>query len=376
MSKKVLFIDRDGTIIQEPPVDFQVDSLEKLAFIPGAISNLAKISLLDYEIAMVTNQDGLGTSSFPEADFRAPHDKMMGILTGEDVRFDEIFIDKSFPEEQLPTRKPGTAMLNKYINNPNYDLTNSYVIGDRITDIQLAKNLNCKGILFQEKERGYEMIEEAGLSESCCLVSNSWKDIYCFLRKDDRTAEIHRITRETDIRVLIDLDEGLMSHINTGLRFFDHMLDQIVHHANISLDIEAKGDLDVDEHHLIEDIGIVLGQSVKQALGNKLGLERYGFVLPMDESRAQVLIDFGGRISFEWEASFKREKIGDMPCEMFKHFFKSFCEGATCNLHIIASGENEHHKIEAIFKAFARALKMAVKRDPLLNYLPSSKGAL
>ncbi|MGL5317826.1 MAG: bifunctional histidinol-phosphatase/imidazoleglycerol-phosphate dehydratase HisB [Bacteroidales bacterium] len=376
MPKKVLFIDRDGTIIKEPPVDFQVDSLEKLEFIPGAITHLSRLSLLDYEIAMVTNQDGLGTPSFPEADFWVPQNKMMQILTGEKVRFDEVFIDKSFPEEQLPTRKPGTAMLHKYISNTQYDLANSYVIGDRITDIQLAKNLGCKGILFQNLETGRKMIQHEMLSDYCTLISDSWEEIYQLLRSGDRVATIHRQTKETDIRLTLDLDGNQSSFIHTGLRFFDHMLDQIVHHAKISVNLEAQGDLDVDEHHLIEDIGIVLGKAVHEALGSKLGLERYGFALPMDESSAQVLIDFGGRISFEWEAKFQREKIGDMPCEMFKHFFKSFCEGAVCNLHIKATGENEHHKIEGIFKAFARALKMAIRRDPYSNYLPSSKGAL
>lgn len=376
MTKKVLFIDRDGTIIQEPPIDFQVDSLEKLDFIPGAITNLARIALLDFELAMVTNQDGLGTDSFPEEDFHKPHNKMMQILKGENARFDEIFIDRSFPEEHLPTRKPGTGMLHKYLDNPEYNLTESFVIGDRITDIQLAKNLGCKGILFQKPETGYEMVEEAELNNICVLITNSWDTIYRFIRNQDRTASINRKTKETDISLTIDLDGELPSHIETGLRFFDHMLDQIVHHAGISLSLHAKGDLDVDEHHLTEDVGIVLGKAVHQALGNKLGLERYGFALPMDESSAQVLIDFGGRISFEWEAKFTRERIGDMPCEMFKHFFKSFCEGAVCNLHIKATGENEHHKIEAIFKAFARALKMAIRRDPYSNYLPSSKGAI
>ncbi|MGL4331395.1 MAG: bifunctional histidinol-phosphatase/imidazoleglycerol-phosphate dehydratase HisB [Bacteroidales bacterium] len=376
MAKKVLFIDRDGTIIKEPPIDFQVDSLEKLEFIPGAITNLARLALLDFELVMVTNQDGLGTESFPENDFWGPHNKMMQILKGENAGFHDVFIDKSFPEEQQPTRKPGTAMLHKYTNNPEYNLSESYVIGDRITDIQLAKNLGCKGIFFQDYENGYEKIGEADLFDSCALITDSWDKIYQYIRNDDRVATIHRQTKETDISLTIDLDGNQTSHIATGLHFFDHMLDQIVHHAKISVNLQAKGDLHVDEHHLIEDVGIVFGKAVYEALGNKLGLERYGFALPMDESSAEVLIDFGGRISFEWDAKFTREKIGDVPCEMFKHFFKSFCEGAVCNLHIRACGENEHHKIEAIFKAFARALRMAIRRDPYSNYLPSSKGAL
>lgn len=376
MKRKVLFIDRDGTIIEEPPVDFQVDSFEKLRFIPGAILNLAKLNLLDFEIVMVTNQDGLGTDSFPENTFLGPHNKMIEILDSAEAHFDAIYIDKSFPEENLSTRKPGTGMLTKYFDEEKYDLPNSYVIGDRITDVELAKNLGCKAILFREPAEGRTLAEKHDLLNTCALITQSWDRVYAHIRNGDRTATIIRQTKETDIQLSIDLDGDLPSSVNTGLKFLDHMLEQIVHHAGISILLEAEGDLHVDEHHTIEDIGIVLGKAIKKALGDKRGIERYGFALPMDESSAHVLIDFGGRISFEWEACFKREKIGDVPTEMFKHFFKSFVQGAECNLHISAVGENEHHKIEGIFKAFARALKMAIKKDPLSNYLPSSKGSL
>lgn len=376
MKRKVLFIDRDGTIIEEPPVDFQVDSFEKLRFIPGAILNLAKLNLLDFEIVMVTNQDGLGTESFPEHTFLGPHTKMIEILDSAEAHFDAIYIDKSFPEENLPTRKPGTGMLTTYFNEEKYDLANSYVIGDRITDVELAKNLGCKAILFREPVEGRELAETHELLSYCALITQSWDRVYAHIRNGDRTATLVRQTKETDIQLSIDLDGDLPSSVHTGLRFLDHMLEQIVHHAGISVLLDVDGDLDVDEHHTIEDIGIVLGKAIKKALGDKRGIERYGFALPMDESQAQVLIDFGGRVSFEWEADFRRERIGDVATEMFKHFFKSFAQGAECNLHIKASGENEHHKIEGIFKAFARALKMAIKKDPLSNYLPSSKGSI
>lgn len=376
MKRKVLFIDRDGTIIEEPPVDFQVDSFEKLRFIPGAILNLAKLNLLDFEIVMVTNQDGLGTDSFPENTFLGPHNKMIEILDSAEAHFDAIYIDKSFPEENLSTRKPGTGMLTKYFDEEKYDLPNSYVIGDRRSDVELAKNLGCKAILFREPAEGRTLAEKHDLLNTCALITQSWDRVYAHIRNGDRTATIIRQTKETDIQLSIDLDGDLPCSVNTGLKFLDHMLEQIVHHAGISILLEAEGDLHVDEHHTIEDIGIVLGKAIKKALGDKRGIERYGFALPMDESSAHVLIDFGGRISFEWEACFKREKIGDVPTEMFKHFFKSFVQGAECNLHISAVGENEHHKIEGIFKAFARALKMAIKKDPLSNYLPSSKGSL
>ena len=373
--KKALFIDRDGTLIVEPPEDFQVDSLAKFRFVPGAVTAMQRIAGLDYELVMATNQDGLGTDSFPEADFWPPHRLLLDTLAGEGVTFDDILIDRSFPEEKLPTRKPGTGMFGKYLDG-SYDLSASYVIGDRITDVMLAKNLGARAILMQTPERGAGMLEEAGLSDTAVLVTDSWNDIYAFLRSEERRVTIVRKTAETDISVTVDLDTAQGASIETGIGFFDHMLWQIVHHAGIMLMVRAKGDTFVDEHHTVEDTAIVLGEAIYRALGSKRGIERYGYVLPMDESRALVLIDFSGRISFEWKAAFTREKIGDMPTEMFKHFFKSFCEAARCNLHIEATGENEHHKIEGIFKAFARALKMAVKRDVFKYELPSSKGVL
>ncbi len=373
--KKALFIDRDGTLIVEPPEDFQVDSLAKFRFVPGAVTAMQRIAGLDYELVMATNQDGLGTDSFPEADFWPPHRLLLDTLAGEGVTFDDILIDRSFPEEKLPTRKPGTGMFGKYLDG-SYDLSASYVIGDRITDVMLAKNLGARAILMQTPERGAGMLEEAGLSDTAVLVTDSWNDIYAFLRSEERRVTVVRKTAETDISVTVDLDTTQGASIETGIGFFDHMLWQIVHHAGIMLQVRAKGDTFVDEHHTVEDTAIVLGEAIYRALGSKRGIERYGYVLPMDESRALVLIDFSGRISFEWKAAFTREKIGDMPTEMFKHFFKSFCEAARCNLHIEATGENEHHKIEGIFKAFARALKMAVKRDVFKYELPSSKGVL
>ncbi len=369
--KKALFIDRDGTLIVEPPTDFQIDSLEKLEFIPGAITAMSLIARLDYELAMVTNQDGLGTASFPEETFRPAQNKMLKTLEGEGVTFDDILIDRSLPEENAPTRKPRTGMMGKYMDG-SYDLANSYVIGDRATDIELAKNLGAKGILF----RPDTSILPEGVKEICVLATDDWRKIYEFLRMEDRTATVCRATRETDICLTLDLDGAVESHIETGLNFFDHMLWQIVHHAGVSLNLRVKGDLHVDEHHTMEDTAIVLGEAIRKALGSKRGIERYGYALPMDECRAMVLLDFGGRISFEWDAEFHREMIGDTPAEMFKHFFKSLCEAAQCNLHITATGENEHHKIEGVFKAFARALKMAIARNPFNYTLPSSKGVL
>ena len=374
--KKVLFIDRDGTLIVEPQPDFQVDSLEKLEFVPGAIGAMARIAALGFELAMVTNQDGLGTDSFPESTFWPAHNKMLRTLEGEGVRFSGMHIDPSFEHEHSPNRKPGTGMLAGYLDARFYDLSNSFVIGDRLTDIQLAKNLRAKGILFQPLETGRKRIEEAGLREVTALITDSWEEIYAFLRLGDRRATIARKTRETDIALTLDLDGQGATHIATGLHFFDHMLEQIVHHAGVSIDLTAKGDLHVDEHHTVEDVAIVLGQAVYQALGSKLGIERYGFALPMDESDALVTLDFGGRIDFGWEVEFHRERVGDVPTELFPHFFKSFCEAARCNLHITATGDNEHHKIEGIFKAFARALKMAIHRNAHRLALPSSKGTL
>lgn len=373
--KKVLFIDRDGTLIEEPPVDYQVDSLEKLAFVPKAITAMNRIASLDYELVMATNQDGLGTDSFPEETFWPAHNLMLKTLEGEGVRFDDILIDRSMPADNVPTRKPRTGMFGKYLNG-EYDMANSFVIGDRPTDIELARNLRAKGILLQPTESGRALLAEQGLLDSCVLITDDWDRIWQFLRAGARTAEIHRKTRETDIRVAIDLDGSGESHVDTGLKFFDHMLEQIVHHAGVSLVVEAKGDLEVDEHHTIEDTAIVLGEAVFRALGSKLGIERYGYCLPMDECKAIVLLDFGGRIDFQWNVEFHRERVGDVPTEMFRHFFKSFAEAAHCNLHIAANGENEHHKIEGVFKAFSRALRMAIARNSFKFELPSSKGVL
>ena len=373
--KKVLFIDRDGTLIEEPPVDYQVDSLEKLAFVPKAITAMNRIASLDYELVMATNQDGLGTDSFPEETFWPAHNLMLKTLEGEGVRFDDILIDRSMPADNALTRKPRTGMFGKYLNG-EYDMANSFVIGDRPTDIELARNLGAKGILLQPTESGRALLAEQGLLDSCVLITDDWDRIWQFLRAGARTAEIHRKTRETDIRVAIDLDGSGESHVDTGLKFFDHMLEQIVHHAGVSLVVEAKGDLEVDEHHTIEDTAIVLGEAVFRALGSKLGIERYGYCLPMDECKAIVLLDFGGRIDFQWNVEFHRERVGDVPTEMFRHFFKSFAEAAHCNLHIAANGENEHHKIEGIFKAFSRALRMAIARNSFKFELPSSKGVL
>ncbi len=373
--KKVLFIDRDGTLIEEPPVDYQVDSLEKLAFVPKAITSMNRIASLDYELVMATNQDGLGTDSFPEETFWPAHNLMLKTLEGEGVRFNDILIDRSMPADNAPTRKPCTGMFGKYLNG-EYDMANSFVIGDRPTDIELARNLGAKGILLQPTESGRALLAEQGLLDSCVLITDDWDRIWQFLRAGARTAEIHRKTRETDIRVAIDLDGSGESHVDTGLKFFDHMLEQIVHHAGVSLVVEAKGDLEVDEHHTIEDTAIVLGEAVFRALGSKLGIERYGYCLPMDECKAIVLLDFGGRIDFQWNVEFHRERVGDVPTEMFRHFFKSFAEAAHCNLHIAANGENEHHKIEGVFKAFSRALRMAIARNSFKFELPSSKGVL
>ena len=361
--KKVLFIDRDGTLIREPE-DEQIDSLEKLEFYPGVFQYLARIAAeLEYELVMVTNQDGLGTDSFPEETFWPTHNKVIKAFENEGVRFSEILIDRSFPQEHLPTRKPGTGMLTHYLKGA-YDLANSFVIGDRMTDIQLAHNMNCKSILLSD-----------GLHPETTLCTTSWGEIYRFLQATPRTGKVHRKTSETNILVEVNLDESGQSAISTGLGFFDHMLEQIARHGNIRLKIEVKGDLHIDEHHTIEDTGIALGEAFLQALGQKKGISRYGFMLPMDDCLAQAAIDFGGRPWLVWEAAFQREQVGDVPTEMFMHFFKSFSDSAKCNLNIKAEGENEHHKIEAIFKAFARAVKMAVKRGETEG-IPSTKGVL
>lgn len=374
--KKALFIDRDGTIIKEPPLDFQVDTLEKLEFCDRAITALRMITTLDFELVMVSNQDGRGTASFPEDDFIKPQNRMLATLKGEDIIFDDILIDDSFEEENSPNRKPRTGMLTKYMSG-EYDLKNSFVIGDRLTDVELAKNLGSKAILYRPKNEGIEMLEEKSeLKSVCSLVSDSWFDIFEFLRFNERVAKIERKTNETDITLTLDLDGKGESNIKSGLDFFDHMLNQIVHHGGFSLDLEVKGDLEVDEHHTIEDIGIVLGKAFKQALGARLSIERYGFVLPMDECDAFVTLDLGGRFDYTWDVEFKREMIGDTPTEMFEHFFKSFAQNSEINLHISAKGKNEHHKIEGVFKAFARALKAASRRDIFKYSLPSSKGVL
>ncbi|MGZ2369405.1 bifunctional histidinol-phosphatase/imidazoleglycerol-phosphate dehydratase HisB [Ancylomarina sp. YFZ004] len=372
--KKVLFIDRDGTLIMEPPTDFQVDSLEKLEFYPGVFHGLGKIaSQLDFELVMVTNQDGLGTDSFPEADFWPAQNKMMQALENEGISFNEVVIDKTFPEDNAPTRKPGTALLEQYFSD-EYDLENSFVIGDRWTDVELAKNLNTKAIFINSDDNSLD--DENEFANRIALRTRSWSAIYEFLRLSERTALVERNTLETQIRIELDLDGSSKGNINTGLNFFDHMLKQILKHSGVDLSITTIADLNVDEHHCIEDTGIALGEAFKKALGDKLGLERYGFCLPMDDCLAQVALDFGGRNELVWQADFKREMVGDMPTEMFSHFFKSFSNGAFCNLNIKAEGTNEHHKIEGIFKAFARAIRMAIKRDVNNLQLPSTKGLL
>ncbi|ATC38007.1 bifunctional histidinol-phosphatase/imidazoleglycerol-phosphate dehydratase HisB [Elizabethkingia anophelis] len=376
--KKVLFIDRDGTLVLEPE-DYQVDSFTKLEFYPEVFQYLSKIAKeLDYELVMVTNQDGLGTDVHPEENFWPVHQFIIKALENEDIYFSEVLIDKTFPSENAPTRKPNTGLLTRYINNPEYDLENSYVIGDRITDVKLAKNLDSKGIFIaNDEELGAEEIsKEESLEQYIALKTTSWKAIYEFLKLESRTASVERNTNETKIKINLNLDGTGKSNIQTGLGFFDHMLDQIGRHGQMDLDIKVSGDLEVDEHHTIEDTAIALGEVFSTALGNKLGIERYGFTLPMDDCLAQVAIDFGGRNWLVWDADFKREKIGEMPTEMFYHFFKSFTDGARANLNIKAEGQNEHHKIEAIFKAFAKAIKSAVKRDPEKMILPSTKGML
>lgn len=374
MKKKVLFIDRDGTIVIEPPVDYQLDAFEKLEFYPKAIRNLYFIrQKLDFEFAMVTNQDGLGTPSFPEDTFWPVHNLVLNTLRNEGVTFDEIFIDRSFPEDNAPTRKPRTGMLTRYLNNEDYDLAGSFVIGDRATDVELAKNLGCKAILLQENK---ECLKEKNLEDICVLATTNWDRIAEFLFAGERTAEVQRTTKETDIRIRLNLDGNGTCHISTGLGFFDHMLEQIGKHGGIDLDITVKGDLEVDEHHTIEDTAIALGECIYQALGSKRGIERYGFCLPMDDCLCQVSLDFGGRAWLVWDAEFHREKIGDMPTEMFLHFFKSLSDSAHMNLNIKAEGQNEHHKIEGIFKALARSIKMAVRRDIYHYEVPSSKGCI
>ena len=376
MAKKVIFIDRDGTIIVEPPVTEQVNTLDEMQFLPHAISALRNIATLDYELVIATNQDGLGTEVYPQERFDTVQAKMLEVLSGEDVTFDDVLIDKSFPHEGLDTRKPGVGMFGKYLNNPEYDLAGSYVIGDRLTDIILAKNLGAKGILICDKQKGEAMLADAGLTDVCALIAEDWWEIAEEVRRSERRATISRNTRETQISITVDLDGKGESCIDTGLKFFDHMLDQIAHHGGVALQVKATGDLEVDEHHTMEDVGIALGEALRVALGNKRGIERYGFALPMDECDALVTLDLGGRIDFGWRVEFTREYVGDTPTEMFKHFFGSLCAAMQANLHIEARGENNHHLAEAVFKAFARALKAAVRRDVFSYALPSSKGVL
>lgn len=379
MKKKVLFIDRDGTLVLEPS-DYQLDSFEKLVFYPEVFQYLAQIGKeLDFEIVMVTNQDGLGTANFPEETFWPVQNFILKSFENEGIIFNEVFIDRTFPQDNAPTRKPGTGMLINYLNNPNYDLTNSFVIGDRLTDLELAKNLGSKAIFIISHETlGSSEIrsKREELNDVIALKTTSWKTIYEFLKLESRTATVIRKTNETDIVITVNLDGTGKSNIKTGLIFFDHMLEQIAKHGQMDLNIQVKGDLEVDEHHTIEDTAIALGEAFYKALGDKLGIERYGFCLPMDDCLAQVALDFGGRNWLIWEADFKREMIGKMPTEMFFHFFKSFTDGAKANLAIKAEGTNEHHKIEAIFKAFAKAIKMAVKRDSEKMILPTTKGLL
>ncbi|QHV97075.1 bifunctional histidinol-phosphatase/imidazoleglycerol-phosphate dehydratase HisB [Spirosoma endbachense] len=381
--RKILFIDRDGTLIIEPQPDQQVDSLAKLDYIPKAISAMRKIAEeTDYELVMVTNQDGLGTDSFPEDTFWPAHNKMLSTFESENISFDAVHIDRHFPRDNSLTRKPGTGMLTQYFSDA-YDLANSYVIGDRLTDVQLAINLGAKAILFLPPN-GLPTVQAADVSgltdamqNAIAFSTDDWDKIYEFLRLPARTATVERNTKETQIRVDLNLDGRGQANVHTGLGFFDHMLDQVAKHSGADLTIRVQGDLHIDEHHTIEDTALALGEAYRRALGDKRGISRYGFLLPMDEALAQVAIDFSGRPWLVWDATFRREKIGDMPTEMFYHFFKSFSDTALCNLNVKVEGDNEHHKIEAIFKAFAKAIKMAVRRDiKELDNLPSTKGVL
>lgn len=373
--KRALFIDRDGTLVIEPPVDYQLDSLEKLVFYPKVFRNLYFIrKQLDFEFVMVTNQDGLGTDSFPEDTFWPAHDKMLKTLEGEGIRFDDILIDRSFPEENSPNRKPRTGMLGRYLSG-EYDLANSYVIGDRLTDMQLAANLGAKGIWLRPDDDEARQLLTENTAISPVLITDDWDRITEYLFAGERRATIQRTTKETDIFVEVNLDGHGRTEISTGLGFFDHMLDQIGKHSGIDLTVRVKGDLEVDEHHTIEDTAIALGEALLKALGDKRGIERYGYCLPMDDCLCSVALDFGGRPWLVWDAAFHREKVGDMPTEMFLHFFKSLSDAARMNLNIKAEGTNEHHKIEGIFKALARSIKMAIRRDIYRYELPSTKGA-
>ncbi len=380
MSKKVLFIDRDGTLIKEAPPTYQLDAFTKLEFYPHVFEYLGKIvKEFDFEIVMVTNQDGLGTAAFPEDSFWPIQHFILRTLDNEGITFSEIFIDRSFPYENKLTRKPGTEMLKEYLNPNRCDLANSLVIGDRLTDVQLAKNLGCKAFWLNNYDNlGNHELEATAesLKEIIALETQNWKDIYDFLREPPRKISHIRNTNETKIEININLDGHGSTEIQTGLGFFDHMLEQVAKHSGMDVNIICKGDLHIDEHHTIEDVAIALGEALLKGLGDKRGIERYGYTLPMDDCLAQVAIDFGGRSWLVWEAEFHREKIGEMPTEMFYHFFKSFSDTAKCNLNIKAEGINEHHKIESIFKAFSRSVKMAIKRDPLNKSLPTTKGVL
>lgn len=378
--KKVLFIDRDGTLIKEYPPTYQIDSFNKVTFYPQVFQYMVRIAKeLDFELVLVSNQDGLGTPKFTEEQFWAPHNLIMSSFANEGVIFKEELIDRSFPEDNLPTRKPGVGMFIKYINSNEYDLANSFVIGDRVTDVQLAKNLGCKAIwLNNNPDLGGAEVKDSitDLRKAVAVETTQWKDIYEFLKLGARKKTHTRKTAETSIEIALNLDGSGIADIQTGLSFYDHMLDQIARHGGFDLSIKANGDLHIDEHHTVEDTAITLGEIFLAALGDKRGIERYGFALPMDDAAVKVLLDFGGRPWIVWNADFSREKIGEVPTELFYHFFKSFSDAAKCNINIECRGDNEHHKIEAIFKAFAKALKMAVKRDPLKDYLPSTKGVL
>ncbi len=378
--KKALFIDRDGTLVIEPPIDYQLDSLEKLEFYPGVFRWLGEIvRKMDFEIVMVTNQDGLGTDSFPEHTFHPPQNAMLKAFEGEGILFDDILIDKTFPHENAPTRKPRTGLLEAKYMTGEYDLANSYVIGDRITDVELAKNLGAKAIwINHEDEKGLEEIagRVEDVKDCIAIETTDWKEIYLHLAAGERKASVVRETKETSIEIELDLDGTGKGDMKTGLGFFNHMLDQIAKHSGIDLKVHVNGDLEIDEHHTIEDTALALGEAFRKALGNKIGIERYGYSLPMDDCLCQVALDFGGRPWMVWNAEFKREMIGEMPTEMFLHFFKSFSDTSLSNLNIKAEGDNEHHKIEGIFKALARAIKMAIRRDPEHLVLPSTKGTL
>jgi imidazoleglycerol-phosphate dehydratase/histidinol-phosphatase len=375
--KRILFLDRDGVVLIEPPGDYQIDVLDEVKFHPGVISVLGRVAEeMDFYTVMITNQDGLGTDVFPDSAFYPYHNLMLRTLESEGFVFDEMHIDRTWPKDNQDTRKPGIGLLKHLVNNPEFDMANSYMVGDRWSDIQLAKNLGCQAIYIKSPLHELTEDEEILLRPHIALQTDNWKDIYAFLKLGARKTIQDRNTNETRIQVEINLEGSGRSRIETGLGFFDHMLDQVARHGKIDLTVIAKGDLHIDEHHTIEDTGIALGEAFAKVLTDKRGMERYGFALPMDEAEAKVLIDFGGRSWLVWNAEFKREKIGEMPTEMFFHFFKSFSDAAKCNLNIECKGENEHHKIEAIFKAFAKAIRMAVKRDPFSDYLPSTKGVL